>query len=328
MAHAFSKARGAGRRTQKNLMPKRKHGDDSPYVVETLPCLRGGGIIDVIPLPVEEVCGVSCIPLNAYAPWMNMALEGKARGEHQALVVSLVDGLINEIKDGSKPGEDNGSDPTEDTDAVVAAAAAEEALQSNTKPAKKGRAALGLESDSDEEALAEATPVGQKKQPKSAKKLPANTFHSLNFRGTELVLMRRPRGRGLLLKMDYLSAFLTHVKKEIELHRVAAAAPVMKKPRNTEPELRGDIDKGRLKWVFATHSWMVCYENAEGKTARRVKGLVVPRKGFDGNLLAAGEFANVRRQIMIQARQLWNDLDQSGDDRYAPADLMLEESAA
>ena len=281
-------------------MPKRKPESQEPFGIVHQPCLMGGGLRGLEVLPVEELCGVSCIALNAYAPWMNMALEGKSRGDHQGLVVSTINELFNKMKRPSSSSEE------EVQDAAPAA------------PAKvlKGRAALGMDSDSDEEALAEATVSGSKRSYKTGlPRASSKTFHTIDFHGLELTVKRRARGGGVVMQLSSLPIFLTYLREKIT-ESAASAARVPKKPKNTEMELRTDEDRGRVQWVFSHHGWRVKYETESGHVKTSMKNLIVPCTDFDGRVLSVDEFADMRKKLLWRARNLWNEWDCSDAARF------------
>ena len=122
-------------------MSKREGVDTGAVRLEMLPCLVGGDIETPIVLPVVEEAGVRCIALNAYEPWMSKFLEGKSRGSRTGHVVKFVGGLVNAIKE---------CNPfTEDDSQTSSALETESPAAARAAPAK-GRAALGLDEDSDE----------------------------------------------------------------------------------------------------------------------------------------------------------------------------------
>ena len=264
-------------------------------------------------LPVEQTCGVSCIGLNAYAPWMNMALEGKSRGDHQGLVVSVICDLFNHMKPSSSSEEELG-------DAAPAAS-----RKGAAPAASKGRSALGMDSDSDEDALAEAT-VSRSKRPSKAAlpRASSQTFHTIDFHGVELTVKRRPRGGGVVLQLASLPVFLTYLRQRIEDEIAAKAAFVPKKPKNVEVDMRTDEDKGRVQWVFSHHGWRVKYETEDGQVKTSMKGLIVPRSDFDGRLLTSEEFARMRAKVLSKARQCWNEWDCSDAPRFDIAEEDFE----
>ena len=293
--------------------------DGAGFTVQSLPCLSGTKWGKPLVLPTEVVDGRLCVALCAFEPWVNKALCGSARGACS----DVVGGFIQEVYTalGYDAAQDSSGSCTsggEGSSASGGEGGGGSCLQSRAEKEPDGRAALGLDSDSDMEQL---VACGQDtKTSKGRRMKPPAVWSTVEVRGKEFTLRRRPRGRGLLLPLDgpELPLVLGVLMADMAA-QTKAGAPKRQRADRSAVELL-DADTGRVLWIPAQAAWQVVWREAGGAIRRTQKGLRVPIVGLDGVKMTAEERDRTRRALLVSARQRWNQLDQSSAPRYT-ADL-------
>ena len=96
----------------------------------------------------------------------------------------------------------------------------ESSTADSTEGSSRGRAAMGLDSDSDEDALVE-TPMDTDKNASARRRKDATLraeLKTISFRGLELTVKARDKGRGLAVPLegDTLSAILKHMREQVD----------------------------------------------------------------------------------------------------------------
>ena len=308
--------------------------------VQSLPCLAGTKWGKPLVLPTEVVEGRTCVALCAFEPWVNKALCGSARGACSEVVGGFIQEVYaalgyecaqksseDEAASGASGGESGGSCfgargggsclENRGGGSCPASPAAEKALS--------GRAALGLDDDSDMEAL---VALGEDTKPSSRKSLkPPAVWSTVAVRGEELTLRRRPRGRGLLLPLDGPELPLVFGMLMADMAAQAkAGAPKRQRADRSAVELV-ECDLGRVLWLPSQAAWQVVFRDADGAIRRTQKGFKVPTAGVAGVKLTAEQRDAARRSLLVLARQRWNQLDASTAERYKAVLLELPDSA-
>ena len=85
--------------------------------------------------------------------------------------------------------------------------------------------------------------------------------------------------------------------------------------------LAPDADRGRVRWNFTRAAWQLRYEDKDGKVARTLKGLAPAKVDARGAPHPPEEYERLRQAFLLMARQRWNELDQSGAERFTEAEL-------
>ena len=200
----------------------------------------------------------------------------------------------------------------------------------------KGREALGIDDDSDEESLAKALEIkdGESKGNNEAKRKNTarqrRSFQTITIDGLALTVSRRKRYRGIVMPVDgpSLPSLLTYLKAKLQSSSEdTAGAPAAKRCRGEScgqaddgvaeaAPLHDDEDKGRVWWSFARHCWRLKYIDQEGKLRTTEKGFVVSRCDVFGQPLGCHAYASAREKMLAKARAAWNELDHSKTARY------------
>ena len=236
-------------------------------------------------------------------------MSDRCRGDSCIIIKEFVDGLIRVLGGGHEAI----CVADEDTERSVCP---DEGVLAET-PAK-GRAAMHLDSDSDEEVLAE-TPVDQKRQRRGAVGSHLRSeLQTVSFRGMQITAKTRDKGRGILVPLegDSLKDILLHLRQQVSTGSVPKADETKAKARAMAVGCRDDADGGRVRWVFSETAYHVLYRDDEGKHHRTSKDLKVPRFDMSGGALTGDAFQKARERMLSKARALWNELDKSGAPRY------------
>jgi hypothetical protein len=281
-------------------MPKRKASEDLPYEVTQLWCIRGGPSDTPIVLPIERVDGRDCVGLGAYSTWVNQALVGRNRCEDTAIHVNAFVSEALALLDPS-PGESQSS-----------------GSRSDLPTPTKGRAALGIAEDSDEEiaALGGAALETAAKAAGSMRVAKSFQWTTIEMRGIEITVRRRHRARAILIPVDGDDI--------AQVLQVLRAALLGKQTYDTQWKRQRQVhrtpvegqDLGRVRWHFKYNAWQVMYQDAKGNLKSCTRGLVVPTVDFTGSPLPPEKYEALRLDYLNKARTLWNSLDASETVRY------------
>ena len=125
---------------------------------------------------------MSCVAINGYDSWINQIVEGANRGIFRQNIVACQSDVLAKIKEESSSGEESVRSSDDGTAGAVPL---------------KGRAALGVEDDSDEEELVEAT----KKPSRTKAARNAPEFQTIEIEYMQITVQRRQRGRGFVVPL-------------------------------------------------------------------------------------------------------------------------------
>ena len=286
-------------------MPKIKKGVVADMTFDNFPGFKIPGQTAPVLLPTVIDCGVTCICVNGSAGWLSQLL---SRGKQDADCVGVVQAFCEEVYTALRV-QGRGS-----SDLVPVAGAAGQGVPG------KGRSALGLDDDSDEETLAAAdgSHVSPTKRPRLTPQ-PSNDWRTVAINGLEITAKRRARGHGLLVPLvgDRLLAMVQHLNERLlSQDTTSPKKRLQRKESDPSTNARGDLDMGRVKWLFGTHQWQILWVDTDGKHHSCTKGLMVPRFAFDGSPLGGERYRSIREELLTVARKRWNDLDQSDKPRY------------
>jgi hypothetical protein len=269
------------------------------FTVKEQPCLSDGVNKVSVPLPVFDLHGESCVAFNSSAAWIGLALEGRTRMEHTALISDFVDASIRTLPPllasvGDSPGADD-MDP-------------------------RGRSALGIDDDTDEEELHDDMVVtgGKRKRLKLPTEFISTVVDGVTFRAR-----RRQKGPGMLVAVQ--GPGLTSILQYMYVKLQAGDAIAISQKRVVDGERMraraalNDVDKGRINWSFrAVPGWAIHYVEKDGQLKSITKGYTVPRADFDGRMFTAVEYAIRRQAVLLRARACWDITDCSTGKRYTP----------
>ena len=149
-------------------MPKRALPGADELNVEAFQCVAMGARSMLVPVPTIQECGVTCVPINSTDHWLSKIVGNRCRGDAGLVVKEFVDGVLDAIK--SAPALEAPSEP-------IAGGGQGE---SPGKTDMKGCAAIGLNSDSDEDELA-ARPGDTGKKARVPKGVPSFVRSSRRF---------------------------------------------------------------------------------------------------------------------------------------------------
>ena len=242
-------------------MPKRKPPIDADAMrIEKHPCVIWGSKRNIVPIPLIQECGVTCVAINSFDHWLNKVVADRCRGDSCLIVKEFVDDLIRTLEGVREA-------PVENTERSVCP----DEGASTDAPAK-GRAAMGLDSDSDEEVLAE-TPVDDKTSRKKPVCSLRSELQTVSFRGLELTAKTRDKGRGIAVPVegDSLKNILLYLQQKVSAGPVPKQDEEKAKARAMAAECRDDVDAGRVRWVFGECSHHVTYTAAGGNIIGRTR---------------------------------------------------------
>ena len=289
-----------------SAMPKRRPPSDVDTMrIAQHPCVILGPKKQPIPIPLIQEYGATCVPINSADGWLNKVVADRCRGDSCLIVKEFVDDLIRTLGREREALDENTERSVRPDVGVLA-----------DTPAK-GRAAMHLDSDSDEGVLAE-TPVDDK----PCRKKPAyhlrSELQTVSFRGLEITAKTRDKGRGIAVPVEgaCLSDIILHLRQQVSTGSVPKYDETKAKARAMAVQCRDDADGGRVRWVFGECSYHVMYTDDEGQHHRTNKGLKVARFDAIGDALTGGAFQKARERMLIKTRALWNELDTSGAQRY------------
>ena len=223
-------------------MPKRSgSGGASAITVEQVACVIRGGNKEPLPIPTVTECGVTCVPLNSSAYWLNKIVGDRVRGDGTLILKEFIDGILVALaKD-----QEAATRPEEGSSGGQGSGAAEAPL---------GRSAMGLDDDSEEDVLAE---MPMQKSARGRKSNKQSELRTIAFRDMELTAKARDKGRGLVvpLKGDTLVKILNHLREHsAELPETNLTKSVQRKE---VVNCREDEDGGRIRWMFGDHAYSI-----------------------------------------------------------------------
>ena len=293
-------------------MPKRGQApalDDMK--VEKVDCLIMGHKAPAVPLPTIKECGVTCVPINGSDHWLTQVVSGRCRGDASLVAKEFIDEVLSVLGTADCDGGETGGKN---------AVAAEDAGASSHTP--KGRAAMGLDDDSDEAELA-VVPSGP---PRKARKHLLKELRTISCRGMELTVKARDKIRGIAVPLEgpTLLVILRHLRERVSAGEVPEPDLAKSAQRKEAMSNRADEDAGRLRWLSGESAYQIMWQDGDGKVHRRTKGLQVPRQDIDGKLLSADAFRAKRMQMLHKARAMWNDLDKTITPRYKDCDMITQ----
>ena len=266
--------------------------------MERLPCLVGGSLKQPVVLPVVQEAGLECVGINAYQPWLNKLLSGHTRGQYIPHVLRLVGEVLDALKacgESCRSGSSENLDGTaadEETDAGAQAAPRGAGGETSPRGAGKGREALGLQDDSDDDAfMAERAPK------RARRKKWTDDFRTIRIKGMEVTVKSRHKGRGVVVPLENggLLGILQHLETST---RVEAA------------------DAGRVRWAAERHAYAVMFVDREGKHHRAVKQFQAAQTDALGRPLEPGVLDEAARRTLHRARASWNTWDKGDAERY------------
>ena len=298
-------------------MPKPRQAAKDELVFEMVPAISISA--DTAPVLIPTVMDglVRCVPITVRAGWLTQLVEQRRRRTRDtAAVVLEFCELVEAALKSLAPADASGG-------------SAQEGQDSQDSGPLKGRAALGLDEDSDEDVLARADTGSTSIKVKKVK--PAvQDFVTIKVGGFAVTVKRQYRGRGLLMPLDgtKIIELVRHLRRMADGDERRDLPKKLKRQRSeTHNALTTDEDQGRLKWLFGTHQWQVHYKDEAGRHRSCTKGLVVPRADLDGRTLSESVFRKHRSRLLQKARMRWNELDKSGADRYAAPMAGVSEDA-
>ena len=281
--------------------------------VEKVDCLIMGHKAPAVPLPTIKECGVTCVPINGSDHWLTQVISGRCRGDASLVAKEFIDEVLSVLGTADCGGGETGGKN---------AVAAEGAGASSHTP--KGRAAMGLDDDSDEAELAVVPrDVRGCYGPRKARKLTPKELRTISCRGMELTVKARDKIRGIAVPLEgpTLLMILKHLRERVAAGAVPEPDLAKSALRKEAMSNRDDEDAGRLRWMSAESAYQIMWHDEDGKFHRRTKGLQVPRVDTNGQPMPPDVFKRWRMQVLSKARALWNELDKTAAERYDDVDM-------
>jgi len=311
-------------------MPRlRDQGMAGDFRVETRLSLVGGVSGRPELLPTEVVDARECVALCAFEPWLNRVLCGHSRGDCADVVGLFVSEVYAALGCEGLPEEDDSGEG-----GAVADGGAQAAHGASCGGARvgagggKGRAALGLDSDSECEQLAAGGDAPRRAPAGTSARAPTS-WQTIRLRGEELTVRRRRRGRGILLPVagPDLPRALSMLRAALSVDAPPTAPPKKRQRVERAAVELLPVDAGRVVWLPTATSWEVVYLDDGGVKRRTKKQLRVPTVDAFGRPLAPEKVADDRRALLLAARRRWNELDRSKLPRYAQELVELPETS-
>ena len=216
-------------------------------------CVSGGSCSAPIALHTRLVDDIECVLVSAFSErgWLPTVLCGQARGVGVDVVRRVQDEVLRRLG-GEAAGvacEAAGAACVTPTKAAVGSSS-EDLLDMATQSHKMGREALGLDDDSDEEALqGVATPTKKRSGASCCKVAPSWTTVSLDC-DIEITVRKIDRGRGFLVPVEEdLERLLNFMHGKLA-EEVDAPTPRRELRSASTPERKVE-DKARVTWSFA-----------------------------------------------------------------------------
>ena len=192
----------------------------------------------------------------------------------------------------------------------------------------KGRAAMGLDDDSDE---AEGAGGSSPKSKKARKNL-SEELRTISCRGIEVEARNyhtirsikagdKTRGIAVPLEGPTLLTILKHLHERASADEKPEPDLAKKARRQEARSNRGMRIKRRLRWLSSVPAYETNWYDEAGHHHRCMKGLKVPRHDAFGKAFTHVQFETRRLQVLKKARQSWDDRDKTAMPRYSSLTL-------
>ena len=282
---------------------KRRRYDQQGHVdldIEDRPCLVGRHLKEPVCLPTVVIEGTNFVRCRTREAWLHMVMSGRVCSDFLGAAIALT---TNSIR-------------------IKAAAALKEDVETVRQAAATGRNALGLDDDSDDSdpdaqpasSARRRLPRGSCAEPKSAKTV------SVSVHGKQLKVFLK----GKTLWVDCDSECVNALCDEVALHLVPealrAAREAARESREAElksnPSALLDGSDKNIRFLPSRDCLMVKYTALDGSVKHHSKGLHIPTRTPYGEVMDADAYQAQLQQKIIEARQWWNEFDQSDRQRY------------
>ena len=284
-------------------------------VIESMPCLSGGRLKEPIRLPTKVVDAQLLVRFGSKEPWPFQLLAGRvdlgpslnaANGRVGATIAKLMEVAAGEQR----------IEASRDAAGIVEAATA-------------GRSKLGLGDSSGEEEVA-ASPTGAA-SPKRRGRVPHGEARcrpsepkatarivTITLQGQELAVCKLNQQLWLSCAPAALQAVCDEMREEFApkaVTKARARAQARLRPSHCD----AGSTSGRLRWEPSHGRFCITYRTAEGRRLQCRRGLSVSETGIMGEPLPQEEYKAeyVRKLLLAKAR--WNELDQSGAQKFVLA---------
>ena len=300
-------------------MPKRKVIDVDDLKVENVPCILMGGSKLPVPIPLLSECGVTCVAINSTDVWLNKVVGDRIRSDKHFVIKNFIAGVLSALSDSRSAEEDV---PT------VGTPIADKAARRLAAGEKVSAMAMALEDDSDVEDLCNI-PMEEDKEAsarvRGQERCKGAEFRTVTFRGLELSVKARDKGRGVAVPLEggSLETVLRHLREQVQGGDAVSSSSVggdlgesARRRRRVVLESRDDVDGGRVRWLFSLGCYQVWYKADDGKLHQTSRGLRVTRDDPLGQPLSGAVFKKAKALALHKARALWNECDRSSAARY------------
>ena len=221
-------------------MPKRGAPCDLVDMkVEKVDCVTLGGSHPPVPIPQVTERGVTCVPLNSAADWLVRIVSTGCREDAQLVIKEFIDGLLALPVGDAEPGQE-------------AQERSCEAAASADAPKAKGREAMCLDDDSEEEEVNAIKGGARAPTTKPTRKVAAaqKEMRKSAYRGMELTWKPRAKCRGIAVPLEgpTLIAIMRHLREQISKGPIPGPNEAKRERRTEVVSNRDDEDAGRTRW--------------------------------------------------------------------------------
>lgn len=281
-------------RKKRKLKRHSSKGDLPVSVCEQI-CIRGKWQKEWRVLPTISWGDDRCAVISPYQPWVHQLLGGIGCDEQYS---GAIWNFIHECR--IAVGELQASDSQEDPQA-----------------SGKGKAAILNDSDDESDEEPETKPK-TKSKPRGVGPRRGDLMN-LSIHGSDITVASIGSKRVVILAtnknlqqvIDYIHARRGETRSGGDPEGQALIVGA-----TDSSEYLTEQDEGRIAWVSTTGTWRIVYTDSSGRTRRTTRGMQVPVQTPDGVSHTHTEFEDIRRRLLRQARQLWDDCDMSPAPRY------------
>ena len=266
------------------------------FEITDRPCLTGRHLKQPHCLPSQVFENTSFLRVGTREPWIHMTLSGRVRCcDLSAAILSVKRNIKSQIL-----AESAAAKKEEDEGVIVAAST--------------GRIALGLDDDSSatdsDSSRAKRAPKLRRHKviPRGAKNI------TLLVQGVQMKTILHNRNLWVECEAKCVKAFVA----EVEVHLIPKALrdAALKAAEASKAESPIGDGAGRVRFSSAHECLMLRYIDKTGRVRQHSKGLRVPTRTLFGAIVPVEEYSRTLREKLIDAKRMWNKLDQSDRERY------------
>ena len=275
-----------------------------PVVMAERPCFKGGRLNEWVVAPSKMVDGIMMCRIATKEHWLTMMLAGRVvSGEMNGAVDRMKLLVKSKLADAANA---MNAKKEEDEETRMAAAMA-------------GRAALGLDDDSDFETdisdcVQASTPNPKRRRSMKGPTVHSTGVHQIEIQGISMHACVLARVLWVECTAEIIEAIIKEAKAQLLPNVVREARK--RQAERLSREVTKPEDRSRVCYSHAKRCFLVTYTDSNGVKRQCRKGLQIPCADTRGRSLKADAHKEVMQKMRLQAHQLWNKLDMSMAPRY------------